>query len=82
MKPRTSERQRKAEYICQKIGENIRKVRIKTPLTQADCSALIAGAGESYWRQVENGAKQFSLLRLVEIADALGVPAADLLEGV
>lgn len=74
------ERRQQAAYIHSVIADNIRRERVALGLTQRDAAALF-GAGESYFRAIENGHKQLSLLRVVEIADVLGVSAAKLLEG-
>lgn len=68
-------------YILTIIGENIKKARTDSGLTRNDLSSRFSTA-ESYIRGVENGQKDLSLYRLVEIADFLGVPVSSLLEGI
>jgi len=75
----TSESTRKLNLSI--IGENIRKHREAQGCTQREMSVEF-GAHESYFRGIENGQKELSLHRLIEIADMLGVPAGDLLENV
>lgn len=82
MKPRTEERRAKSLTINELIGLNIRTLREAQDLTQRDCSRILASSSESYWRCIETGHKEMSLLRVVEIAEVLGCPAAKLLEGV
>lgn len=49
-------------------------------LTQRQVSDLF-GATEGYYRGIEAGTKSFSLVRVIEIADAQGVTIGQLLEG-
>ena len=82
MKPRTEDRQRKASLICSMVGDHVRDKREALGMTQADCSKLLAGSCESYWRSMEGGHKHMSLLRLVEVSEVLGCDASELLEGI
>lgn len=63
------------------LGYNIRERRKALELTQAEASRLLGSAHESYFRSIENGHKEISLSRLIEIADVLGVKPGQLLEG-
>jgi len=69
-------------HAREKIGENIRKFRKESGMTQAQASELLTGAHESYFRSIENGQKDISLIRAIEIADLLGVSLSDIVEGV
>lgn len=64
------------------VGDHIRDKREALGMTQVECSRLLAGSCESYWRSMERGHKPVSLLRLVEISEVLGCDVSDLLEGV
>jgi transcriptional regulator with XRE-family HTH domain len=79
--PYPIDRKRRAAAINNIVGNNVRQRRKDLDLTQAEASKLLGCSHESYFRSIENGHKQISLTRLVEIADVLGVSAADLLEG-
>lgn len=70
-------------YVRMIVGENIRKFRHLEGLTQKQLAELLVGGGtnESYFRSIENGHKAISLVRVVEVADTLGIPPADLLAG-
>lgn len=82
MKARSEEATRKAAYINEVVGENARTIRVGQGLTQAQVSELLGSMCESYYRGIEAGLKQISLVRLVDIADVLGVHPGELLEGV
>lgn len=82
MRPRTSERKDRFRKDLYFIGLNMRRVRKDMGYTQKEISYLLGSTSETYYRGVESGNKEISLLRLLEIADALGCPCADLLEGV
>lgn len=79
--PRSADCARRAAYINAVVGENARKARKELGLTQAQVSSMLGSGCESYYRGVESGVKQISLVRLVDIADALGVQPYQLLEG-
>lgn len=81
MQPRNEERRSRARTISAIIAHNIREHRTRQGMTQADCSRLLSGAKESYWRQIENNLKDLSILRLVEISDVLQVQVGELMEG-
>jgi len=57
--------------IVKKLGENIKKLRIKKKMTQGDvCRILKMDRG--YMSAIENGKKNITLLQLEKIATALG----------
>ena len=82
MIPRSPERRAKSRAINTLVGMNIRAEREHLEMKQAECSLLLAGANESYWRSAEGGHKEMSLLRVVEVAEVLGCTVGRLLEGV
>ena len=65
--------------ICSVIGTNIRKVRNSKKLSQEEL-AFKAGIDRSYLSEIENGYKNLSVIMLEQIAIALGVKVAMLLE--
>ncbi|MDP2277243.1 MAG: helix-turn-helix transcriptional regulator, partial [Nitrospirota bacterium] len=52
------------------IGENIRKLRMQTGLTQEEL-ALKSGLSQGYVNQLENGKRKYTQKSLELIADAL-----------
>ena len=82
MSYRTPERRAKSRTINSLVGGNIREHRLRLGMTQSDCSSLLAGAHESYWRSIESGQKDMSMLRVVEVAEVLSVDVSELLVGV
>jgi transcriptional regulator with XRE-family HTH domain len=67
--------------ICEQFGMNLRRIRRKYGLTQEDLAHRV-GMDVSYLSQLENGRKEPCLRKMKEIAQALGVPLAQLLRGV
>ena len=59
------------------IGENIRKLRMQTGLTQEEL-ALKSGLSQGYVNQLENGKRKYTQKSLELIADALAIPVADM----
>ena len=82
MKPGDKGRAERSKTICAIVAHNVRAQRKQEGMTQAQCSRLLSGANDAYWRGVETGGKQFSLIRLVEMVDVLGCSASELLAGV
>ena len=75
------QRRKKARTIRKIIAANCREARTAQGMTQREIAELF-GATEGYYRGIESGEKSFSVLRLCEIADALGKLPSDLLHGV
>ena len=82
MNYRTAERKAKSRTINRLVGMNARAIREVQGITQIECSRLLAGAHESYWRSIETGHKDMSLLRVVEVSEVLGCTVGQLMEGV
>lgn len=61
------------------IGANIKKLRERKGLSQSHVAEL-SGINRSYYGRVERGEVNFTVGILFSIADALGIPAARLLE--
>jgi transcriptional regulator with XRE-family HTH domain len=64
-----------------KFGEHIRALRKGAGLSQEEL-ANVAGLHRTYVGAVERGEKNVSLLNIVQLARALRVTPADLLEGI
>jgi len=61
------------------VGDNIRKMRLKTGLTQEEL-ALKSGLSQGYINQLESGKRRYTQKSLELIADALVIPVAGLFE--
>ncbi len=58
--------------IVKKLGENIKKIRMKNKMTQGDiCRALNMDRG--YMSAIENGKKNITLTQLEKLSNALKV---------
>ena len=64
-------------FVRSCIGRRIKELRLARGETQAECSRVF-GANESYFRQLECGAKDTSMWRYLEVADFFGVTLAEL----
>jgi transcriptional regulator with XRE-family HTH domain len=60
------------------FGQALRELRAERGVSQ-EAVALDAGLNRGYYSGVERGARNVSLANIVKIADALGVPASDVL---
>lgn len=58
------------------VGENIRKMRLKTGLTQEEI-ALRSGLSQGYINQLESGKRMFTQKSLEQIAEALNISITD-----
>lgn len=61
------------------VGQNIRRIRVEKELTQ-ESLALESGVTRNVLIQVEHGRRGLLFERLFDIAEALGVPATDLMQ--
>ena len=65
--------------VIKKLGENIKKIRIKKKMTQGDiCRKLNMDRG--YMSAIENGKKNITLLQLEKLAKALNVSVDKLIK--
>ena len=65
--------------ISQKLGKNIKKIRIGKGMSQGDiCRALDMDRG--YMSAIENGKKNITIKQLERLAQALGVSVDKLLK--
>ena len=65
--------------ISQKLGKNIKKIRIQKGMSQGDiCRALDMDRG--YMSAIENGKKNITIAQLERLASALGVSVDKLLK--
>jgi len=69
----------KQETYLKKVGLNIRQVRKEKGMSQ-ESLALAADLDRSYVGGVERGERNISIVNLKKIADALKVPASQLLK--
>lgn len=67
-----------AHPLLRKVGERIRQVRTEKALSQ-EALADLAGLDRSYMSGIERGVRNTSVLKLANVAKALGVPLRDLL---
>ena len=65
--------------ISKKLGENIKKIRIKKKLSQGAISRLLE-VDKGYVSNIENGKKNPTLATIEKLAAALGVSADELLK--
>ena len=63
--------------INNRIGDNIRKLRLKAGLTQEEI-ALKSGLSQGYINQLESGKRKFTQKSLELIAEALSIPMIEL----
>lgn len=70
-----------SEDIRKLVGDNIREQRAKLKISQEELASR-AGVHRTYIGGVERGERNVSLINIVAIARALGVPPADLLSGI
>lgn len=65
--------------ISQKLGKNIKKIRIQKGMSQGDiCRTLDMDRG--YMSAIENGKKNITIAQLERLASALGVSVDKLLK--
>jgi len=66
------------QQIKKEFGERVRSIRAQKGLSQEEL-ALVCGLDRSYIGGVERGERNISLINIHKIAEALGVPAGELL---
>ena len=65
--------------ISQKLGQNIKRIRLKKRMSQGDiCRAI--DMDRSYMSAIENGKKNITISQLERLAQALGVSVDKLLK--
>lgn len=65
--------------IREQVGRNVRRHRLEKSWSQEEF-AFKSGLHQTYVSGIENGARNPTITVLKKLADALGVPPADLLE--
>lgn len=65
---------------CSNIGENTKKIRMKSGLSQEELARKV-GVGRSMLAQIERGTKTLSLPLAIELADALKCSVYDFVTG-
>jgi len=71
----------KRQDILKRFGERVRVLRKKTGKSQEDF-AHQAGVDRTYMGGIERGERNIALRNIEKIANALGVPISDLMDGV
>lgn len=66
---------------CRKLGQNVRRLRQQQGLSQ-EALAFKVGIHYTYLGSVERGERNIACRNIVRIAGALGVPVAELFEGI
>lgn len=59
------------------FGEKVRQIRKEKGLSQ-EALADLAGIDRSYMGHIERGEQNVTLIKVYQVADALGIPAATL----
>ena len=67
------------QEISKKLGENLKKVRVKKKLSQGALARLLE-VDKGYISNIESGKKNPTLATIQRLADALGVSANELLK--
>lgn len=67
--------------ITVSLGSRIRKLRLKTGLSQEKFSLKI-GMDRTYFASVEAGKRNISIVNIKKIADGLGVTLSELFNGI
>lgn len=70
----------KEESILLQFGQKIQAIRNQQKISQEKLAEL-SGLDRTYISSVERGQRNISILNIIKIADALGVPASSLLVG-
>lgn len=69
------------QQVLERLGANLRDARQERRISQEKL-AHVAGLDRTYVGGVERGERNISVVNLVRIAKALGVPATELLRGI
>ncbi len=69
---------KRAERLFKILGDNVRTLRLGKNLSQEEL-AFRAGLDRTYVSQIERGVSNPSVLKLIHIADTLGVEVPELL---
>ena len=71
-------RKRREERILAAFGKSVKKRRLELHLSQEKLAEL-ADLHRTYISDIERGARNVGLINIVRVANALEIPAADLL---
>lgn len=69
------------KLILKKFGENVKKLRLSLGISQEELAEK-AHLHRTYIGGIERGERNVSLINLVKISSALGIPTYKLLEGI
>jgi len=67
--------------IIEKLGNRIKKLRIKTGLSQ-EKFALKIEMDRTYYSSVESGKRNISIINIYKIAQGLGITLSELFENI
>lgn len=67
--------------ILDKVGSNIRKIRLKSGLSQ-ESVAMLSEMNRSSFAAIDRGGVNLTILTMVKIARALDIKISEILEGV
>ena len=65
--------------ISSKLGQNLKRIRTKKGMSQGDIARALE-VHRAYISGIENGKRNPTLATIKKLADALGVPADELLK--
>lgn len=77
---KTLEQRRKSQLRA--LGINVSRLREKRGISQKDLAVMLGYTNHAHLSRVESGQKAPSVSVLLEVADILEVPVADLFDGV
>jgi transcriptional regulator with XRE-family HTH domain len=66
------------ETVLKRLGQRLRELRIQRGFTSQEKFADYLGVNRSFMGHVKTGRRDFRLSTVIRLADALGVPVADL----
>lgn len=67
------------DQISEKFGQNMKRIRTKKKMSQGDIARALE-VDRGYISNIENGKKNPTLATVARIANALGIPADELLK--
>ena len=68
------------DQISEKFGQNMKRIRTKKKMSQRRYCASTREVDRGYISNIENGKKNPTLATVARIANALGIPADELLK--
>ncbi|MDI4659573.1 MULTISPECIES: helix-turn-helix transcriptional regulator [Cobetia] len=68
----------KAKLLGQVLGSQLRQERNRAGLTQDDIAVAI-GVDRRHYARIESGQKRISIIRLIEVCEALNIAPSDVI---